>query len=98
MPPVPAGQVFRPDADLGPLTEYLTRQEPSQVDVQVPTLITQSSGDRVVAKPSTDLMVKTLRDRGNDLEYVTYEGADHRATIGASQADAQDFVNGILDR
>ena len=98
VPPVPAGQVFRPDADLGPLTEYLTRQEPSQVDVQVPTLVTQSSGDRVVAKPSTDLMVKTLRDRGNELEYVTYEGVDHRATIGASQADAQNFVNGILDR
>lgn len=96
VPPVPAGQVFRPDADLGPLTEYLARQEPSRVHVQVPTLVAQSSGDLVVSKPSTDLMVKTLQDNGNELTYRTYEGADHRGTIGASQKDAQDFVAGIL--
>ena len=98
VPPVPAGQVFRPDADLGPLTEYLGRQEPSRVHVQVPTLVAQSSGDLVVSKPSTDLMVKTLQDNGNELTYRTYEGADHRGTIGASQQDAQDFVAGILAR
>ncbi|KAF0959995.1 alpha/beta hydrolase family protein [Rhodococcus sp. T7] len=98
VPPVPAGQVFRPDADLGPLTEYLGRQEPSRVHVQVPTLVAQSSGDLVVSKPSTDLMVKTLQDNGNELTYRTYEGVDHRGTIGASQQDAQDFVAGILDR
>jgi len=96
VPPVPAGQVFRPDADLGPLTEYLARQEPSRVHVQVPTLVAQSSGDLVVSKPSTDLMVKTLQDNGNELTYRTYEGADHRGTIGASQKDAQEFVAGIL--
>ncbi|QDQ91345.1 alpha/beta fold hydrolase [Rhodococcus sp. WB9] len=96
VPPVPAGQVFRPDADLGPLTEYLARQEPSRVHVQVPTLVAQSPGDLVVSKPSTDLMVKTLQDNGNELTYRTYEGADHRGTIGASQKDAQDFVAGIL--
>ncbi|MEN0137176.1 MAG: lipase family protein [Rhodococcus sp. (in: high G+C Gram-positive bacteria)] len=98
VPPVPADQVFRPDADLGPLTDYLGRQEPSRVHVQVPTLVTQSSGDRVVSKPSTDLMVKTLQDNGNELTYLTYEGADHRGTIGASQQDAQEFVAGILAR
>ncbi|MDI9973320.1 lipase family protein [Rhodococcus sp. IEGM 1307] len=96
VPPVPAGQVFRPDADLGPLTEYLARQEPSRVHVLVPTLVAQSSGDLVVSKPSTDLMVKTLQDNGNELTYRTYEGADHRGTIGASQKDAQEFVAGIL--
>ncbi|MDV6280728.1 alpha/beta hydrolase family protein [Rhodococcus jostii] len=96
VPPVPAGQVFRPDADLGPLTEYLARQEPSRVHVQVPTLVAQSSGDLVVSKPSTDLMVKTLQENGNELTYRPYEGADHRGTIGASQKDAQEFVAGIL--
>jgi pimeloyl-ACP methyl ester carboxylesterase len=98
VPPVPADQVFRPDADLGPLTEYLARQEPSRVHVQVPTLVAQSSGDLVVSKPSTDLMVKTLQDNGNELTYRTYEGADHRGTIGVSQKDAQEFVAGILAR
>jgi len=98
VPPVPAGQVFRPDADLRPLTDYLARQEPSRVHVQVPTLVAQSSGDLVVSKPSTDLMVKTLQDNGNELTYRTYEGADHRGTIGVSQKDAQDFVAGILAR
>ncbi|ABG97581.1 conserved hypothetical protein [Rhodococcus jostii RHA1] len=98
VPPVPADQVFRPDADLGPLTEYLARQEPSRVHVQVPTLVAQSSGDLVVSKPSTDLMVKTLQDNGNELTYRTYEGVDHRGTIGVSQKDAQEFVAGILAR
>ncbi|MFC9554435.1 alpha/beta hydrolase family protein [Rhodococcus sp. NPDC056960] len=98
VPPVPADQVFRPDADLGPLTDYLGRQEPSRVHVQVPTLVAQSSGDRVVSKPSTDLMVKTLQDNGNELTYRTYEGVDHRGTIGAAQQDAQEFVAGILAR
>jgi pimeloyl-ACP methyl ester carboxylesterase len=98
VPPVPADQVFRPDADLGPLTAYLARQEPSRVHVQVPTLVAQSSGDLVVSKPSTDLMVKTLQDNGTELTYRTYEGADHRGTIGVSQKDAQEFVAGILAR
>lgn len=98
VPTVPAGQVFRPDADLGPLTEYLGNQEPSRVQVEIPTVVVQSSGDHVVSKQSTDAMVQTLRENGNELTYLTYDGVDHRGTIPASLKDVQDFVGQILAR
>jgi pimeloyl-ACP methyl ester carboxylesterase len=90
--PVPANRIFRSDADLGPLTAYLVRQDPGTLRLRVPTMVAQSSGDAVVAKTSTDLLVKTLRDKGNTLDYREYQGVDHRGTVGASLQDAENFV------
>ncbi len=91
VPPIPAGQVFRKDADLAPLKLYLTEQEPSHLDLAVPTLVTQSNADVVVAKSSTDSMVETLRQNGNQFDYQTYDGFDHRATVAASEPDIERF-------
>ncbi|MFJ6094893.1 alpha/beta hydrolase family protein [Williamsia muralis] len=95
VPPVVDGQVFRADADLGPLTDYMTKQEPAAVKVVVPTMIAQSSTDAVVPKSGTDVLVDTLCARGNQIDYRLYEGADHRQTIGASLGDIQSFVSAV---
>lgn len=90
--PVPADRIFRTDADLGPLTAYLARQDPGELHLSVPTMLAQSAGDAVISKASTDLLVKTLRDNGNTVDYREYQGADHRGTVGASLQDAESFV------
>lgn len=90
--PVPANRIFRADADLGPLTGYLVQQDPGTLHLKVPVMVAQSSGDAVISKASTDLLVKTLRDKGNTLDYHEYQGVDHRGTVGASLRDAENFV------
>ncbi|MQY24208.1 alpha/beta hydrolase family protein [Nocardia macrotermitis] len=90
--PVPANRIFRGDADLSALTMYLAQQDPGKLHLKVPTMVAQSSADQVIPKASTDLMVKTLRDNANTLDYREYQGADHRGTVGVSLSDAEAFV------
>ncbi|WP_371507202.1 MULTISPECIES: alpha/beta hydrolase family protein [Nocardia] len=96
VPPVPPAQVFAPNADVGPLTRYLDEQDPSRVTPTVPTMIAQGTADAAVAKPGTDALVKTLCGRGVRIDYRVYDGQDHRGSVPASLADAQDFVARVM--
>ncbi|MEV5649804.1 lipase family protein [Nocardia sp. NPDC052254] len=96
VPPVPPERVFAPDADVRPLTEYLDRQDPSRVVPSVPTMIAQGTVDTAVAKPGTDALVKTLCDKGVQVDYRVYDGQDHRGSVPASLSDAQDFADQVL--
>lgn len=89
---VPPGQVFRPDADLAPLTDYLARQEPGAVTPAVPTMIAQGTGDTVVQPAATDTLAAQLCAKG-PIDYRTYEGQDHRGAVPASDADALAFID-----
>ncbi|AHH16539.1 putative secreted lipase [Nocardia nova SH22a] len=96
VPPVPPAQVFAPDADVRPLTDYLDKQDPSRVVPAVPTMIAQGTLDTAVAKPGTDVLVKTLCDKGVPVDYRVYDGQDHRGTVPASLRDAQDFADRVV--
>ena len=96
VPPVPPAQVFAPNADVGPLTRYLDAQDPSRVTPTVPTLIAQGTADAAVAQPGTDALVKSLCGRGVHVDYRVYAGQDHRGSVSASLADAQDFVARVM--
>ena len=96
VPPIPPAEYFRSGADFTALTDYLTEQDPSRTDPQVPTLIAQGTADQLVAKPGTDALVQTLCGKGVNVQYRVYAGQDHRGTVAASLTDAQRFVSQVL--
>ncbi|MFB4319138.1 alpha/beta hydrolase family protein [Actinomadura sp. 21ATH] len=88
-------KVFKPDADLGPLTAYLRTQEPMGLTLKVPTLVVQGAADTQVSTPATDAVVKDLCSRYKGITYNHYEGADHRGVIEASYNDAFAYVEAL---
>ncbi|MFC9789388.1 lipase family protein [Rhodococcus sp. NPDC127528] len=96
IPGVPVDKVFRPDADLGPWTNYLAEQEPSNADPKVPLLVAQGTGDMLVTPAATGALVKGLCGKGARIDYRTYDGADHRASVAASVSDAEAFAADLL--
>jgi len=90
----PLDKVFRPGADLAPLTAYLRSQDPVDLDLRVPTQVAQGTADVLVSKQTTDLLVGELRERG-EVDYDVYEGADHRGVLGASFEDSYAFVESL---
>jgi pimeloyl-ACP methyl ester carboxylesterase len=94
--PVPPADYFRTGANFGPLTSYLQTQDPSVTDPKVPTMIAQGTADTLVSKTGTDALVKVLCQKGADIQYKIYDGADHRGSVGASLSDAENFVSQIL--
>lgn len=92
IPSVPVDKAIRPEADLGPWTQYLAAQEPANAKPKVPLLVAQGTTDQLVTPAATDVVVKSLRDSGAQVDLRTYEGADHRASVAASLEDAQAFA------
>ncbi|GAA2727491.1 alpha/beta hydrolase family protein [Actinocorallia aurantiaca] len=90
----PLDKVFRPGADLAPLTAYLRSQDPVDLDLRVPTQVAQGTADVLVSKQTTDLLVGELRERG-EVDYDVYEGADHRGVLSASFEDSYAFVESL---
>ncbi|MDR7303854.1 alpha/beta hydrolase family protein [Haloactinomyces albus] len=96
-PAVPPDRLFRPDADLEPITRYLASQEPESVTPTVPTMVVQGTDDALVPKPSTDHLVHSLCNRYPLINHEVYDGSDHRETIADSLSDAQDYIASIRD-
>ena len=96
VPTVPVDQIFREGADLTALTANLNEQELSTVTPKVPTLFAQGTTDVLVSVASTSGAVKDYCAKGSDIEFKTYEGADHRGAIAASYNDAMDFTTRML--
>lgn len=88
--------VIRPDADMGPWTDYLERQEPENATPAVPVLLAQGTADTVIATPQTDVLVGELCGKGAPLQYRQYDGADHRGVMDASFDDASAFAAAVL--
>ncbi|WKN50318.1 S9 family peptidase [Nocardioides sp. Arc9.136] len=93
---IKAVDVFRPDVDLSALGRYLRRQELPGPRLRVPTMIAQGTADTAVGKPGVDQLVSSLCGAGADVTYRVYEGADHRAAVETSYADAAAFARTVL--
>jgi alpha-beta hydrolase superfamily lysophospholipase len=96
VPPIDPTTVFRPGADVSQLNTYLAQQDPLAADPKVATLIAQGTADTLVAKASTDVLVKTLCGKGAAIQYDVYQGQDHRGSVAASLADAESFVDAAM--
>ncbi len=94
-PTVPPQEVFRPDADLTALTDYLEKQQPGRVEPQVPTMIAQGAADRTVQADNTATLAAQLC-RNAPVDYREYPGEDHRSTVPAAQDDAAAFAEAAM--
>lgn len=94
--PIPPQQVFTDSPDIKTLTDYLAEQDPGTLTLRLPVMIAQGLADTTVSPAGTEALVKTYCDKHFDVDFKTYPGADHRASVAASLADAQTFVSDLL--
>ncbi len=93
-----AGEAFSAEADPGALVKVLDDNDPSGLTLTTPMLVLQGKADTVVLPAGTDAMVAQQRLTGQPVEYRTYQGVDHRAVLGAGNADALAWVNARFGR
>ncbi|MEU4711604.1 lipase family protein [Nocardia salmonicida] len=93
-----AGETFSAAADPGALVKVLDDNDPSGLPLTTPMLVLQGRADTVVLPAGTDAMVAQQQLSGGSVEYRTYPGVDHRAVLGAGNADALAWVNARFAR
>jgi pimeloyl-ACP methyl ester carboxylesterase len=93
-PPSPGADVFRPDADLGPLLKVLADNDPARLQPTTPMLIVHGDHDPIVAQASTDHIAHSLQASGATLTYRRYVGRGHFDLIAAAHEDNARWIDG----
>lgn len=83
---------FQPEPDLSAFLAMGKRNEPGTLDIKVPTLILQGTGDQTVRPPDTDMLARELCAKGNVLTYKVFPGESHDGVMAAGAADALAFL------
>jgi acetyl esterase/lipase len=91
-PLVPA-EMFRPDADLGPLLKVLAANDPAMLRPRTPVLIVQGNDDPIVGRRSTDHIARSLHASGAMLAYHRYPGLGHYDLIQAAHGENLQWID-----
>jgi acetyl esterase/lipase len=91
-PLVPA-EMFRPDADLGPLLKVLAANDPAMLRPRTPVLIVQGNDDPIVGRRSTDHIARSLHASGAMLAYHRYPGRGHYDLIQAAHGENLQWID-----
>ncbi len=89
---VAPADLFRPDADLGPLVARLRANDPDALTFHVPVRIEQGESDTVVLPPLTDALAAGYARRGLPVSYVRYPGVGHFGLVRAAADDATGYL------
>jgi pimeloyl-ACP methyl ester carboxylesterase len=92
-PPLAAAEVFRPGTDLGPLLKVLAANDPAALRLRTPALIVQGDDDSIVARCSTDHIVRSLHASGAMLAYHRYPGRGHFDLIAAAHTENAQWID-----
>ena len=92
---VPLDAVIRPGADFAPVVAYLAEQNPDRLNLRVPTLILQGSGDTAVIESGSAALAEALCASGSQVGYTVYEGLEHVPTVPAAAADTLAFFDAL---
>ncbi|MBE3002242.1 alpha/beta hydrolase [Nocardiopsis sp. HNM0947] len=93
-----ADTLFEEDARTTELEDYLRSQEPHRLEPDLPALVVQGTEDELVPAEDTEELVAALAERTSaELEYRTYEGADHRGVLEDSFDDALAFAERLRE-
>jgi pimeloyl-ACP methyl ester carboxylesterase len=85
--------VFRAGADAGPLLKVLAANDPATLRLRTPALIVQGNDDPIVARCSTDHIVRSLHASGAMLAYHRYHGSGHFDLIAAAHTEAAHWID-----
>jgi hypothetical protein len=90
-------EVFRADADLGPVAPALDAEDDAEnLTIRSAVRIEQGTADTTVLPPFTDQTVQALKGRGTPVVYKTYPGVDHGSIVAKAQADATSWIRSRL--
>ncbi len=92
-PPPAAAEMFRPGADFGPLLKVLAANDPAVLRLRTPVLIVQGDADPIVARGSTDHIVRSLYPSGELLSYHRYPGRGHFDLIAAAHTKTAQWID-----
>lgn len=84
---------FLANADLAPVLQVATQNEPGGLKIAVPSLIVQGTSDTTVMPAWTDETVRNLCRQGNDILYTVYPGADHETIVARSSAQISAWID-----
>jgi pimeloyl-ACP methyl ester carboxylesterase len=84
------------DADPAPLVAELSANDPEDLVIKVPLLITQGAADQTVLPSFTDQTVDALRARGTKVTYDKIPEVDHNNIPFAARAEEDAFVRKLL--
>ncbi|MGD9890005.1 MAG: alpha/beta hydrolase family protein [Dehalococcoidia bacterium] len=70
----------------------IARNVPGHAKVDAPIFVGQGGADQLVPPIMTELFVKRLQMRGDDVRLHHYPDADHNGVLDASQADVIDWL------
>jgi dienelactone hydrolase len=93
---VAPADLFRPDADLGPLVAELRANDPDGLSFHIPVRIEQGASDTVVLPQLTDALVASYRARHLPVTYKRWPGIDHFGLVNAAADDATSYLRHVL--
>jgi dienelactone hydrolase len=89
-------QIFKKDAQLGPVISALDVSDPENLTIKSPLAIEQGAADTTVQPGLTDDLVKQLRGRGAKIDYKTYKGVNHSGVVVSAADHATKYLKGKL--
>ena len=94
--PIPLSETFNPAFDTKVITDYLQRNDPEDLEIPVPVLLTQGTADTTVMPSFTDQLAAGYQARGIDVTYTKLEGVNHVDAANASRAPDLAFLRKVL--
>ncbi len=89
-------QIVRDGYDRTNLYKILDASDPTNLTINVPTLIQQGDADSTVFKSFTDPLVDGLKAKGAAVDYKVYPGIDHGGVVAAGLTDATAWLKTVL--
>lgn len=89
---VPQNEILRGDADLDPLLNLISAQDPERLRLKGRVRVLQGSADGTVFSNFTTQLVEDYRERDTKVAYTLYDGVSHAGVIEAGGADATRWI------
>jgi pimeloyl-ACP methyl ester carboxylesterase len=93
---IPLSEHWNPDFDTKIVTDFLQANDPEDLAIDVPILITQGTADNTVLPNFTDQTVAQYEEHGFDVTYEKLEGVNHVDAARESRALDLAFLKKVL--
>lgn len=94
---LPPGGYLQSDEEYVKVVQFLRAQDPSSLQLKVPVLVAQGKQDETsVTEVTTRAMVASLCSKKAQVDYLSYDKANHEGVISASSDNAFRFAEAVL--
>lgn len=88
-------RVFKQNADLTPLINYLKKQSIDDMVPTVPVMLIQGDKDQLVDPHGTYAYYQKICKIGKPIAFQSVQGADHHGSLSQSEFMVADFINSV---